>query len=1372
MGSIIRFCTEARESGQNSPPEPLSAYEDSPAYVLLGNPGAGKTTVFEQEAERTGACFVTARDLITFDVAHKPEWRGKTLFIDGLDEIRARSPDVRTPLDRIRAQLDKLEKPRFRLSCREADWFGASDRDRLKAVLPESDPPITEITVLHLEPLTDNDVIGILSAKLDEANARTFVDEARKRGLEELLKNPQTLDMLAKIVIDGNWPDSRTETFEMACRKMLGEHNREHEIAVKGTPINESRLLDAAGFLCAVQLVAGNVGYALTPETKDANFPCIDDLDYDDHSLLRRVTQRNLFKASGEERVEPAHRHIAEYLAAGYLADQIDTTGLPVGRVLSLITGEDGVVVSELRGLSAWLAAQCISERRAVIDRDPLGVVLYGDVKAFAERDKRRLLDGLREEGTKNPWFRSSDWASSPFGALATPDMEGAFEKILTTPGRDGSDQTLAQCVLDAMTHGDRLPALDDILIHIVRDETWWPLIRRAALEVLLNGLETESDLAARMKSILEEIRGGKVADTSDDLAGHLLSALYPDTVKAEEVFDHLHAPTNLNYSGWYGWFWSNTLLKKSSEEDIYKLLDQLASRTDDERSSLYDRMRTGLLTRGLEVHGESIDAARLYQWLGVGLDRDGYCWRVREYPINPIQNWLSMHPEIQKSIICVGERHCRGSEDEDFGTCFRHMKDRLYQARPPADYGLWCLQRMSSLPDDELARNMLLEAVDSIINECGNEGLSLERIEETVAGNEKHKTWLNEYLFRSLDEEHWRRQERKRHNTDRRNQEKNEWVDHVISQESALQEGTAHPRLLHYLAAVYFNRFPDLDRDTQVKQLRNFTDLDRDTQVKQLRNFLGGNEGLVESVLEGFRCSMDRNDVPAVDEIIQLDVQNQLHPLSYPSLAGLAENSQRSPDYILQLSDSTIERMIAFYMTGIRENAPWYSSLLESRPELVSRILIKYVAAVLHGKKQHVANLHGILNSLVYESEYVPVARSATLEMLKGFPARCTNQQLELLDPLLKSSLRHLEHLDREALLARIEAKLGLRSMNSAQCVYWLATGFMADPAQYQEKFTGFIQGNESRTRHLARFLWDQHEQWSFLDNLPVSTIALLIRILGRYFAPYSRMVGAVSPAMYAADFLQGLIGRLGSNAEKEATDALDSLLKDTNLVKWRDSLQRARFEQLAARREAGFRHPKIGQVVSTLKNEVPANAGDLAALVLDTLQDMAKRIRNSSTDDYKQYWNLENLRPVRPRHEDACRDTLLSDLQRLLAPFGVDAQPEGQYADDRRSDIRVSVGGDNGFAIPIEIKKNSHRNLWRAVHDQLVARYTRDPLADGFGVYLVFWFGPDTTSPPPEGRRPHNADELAQRLRATLSADESRKISICVVNVELSRP
>ena len=123
-----------------------------------------------------------------------------------------------------------------------------------------------------------------------------------------------------------------------------------------------------------------------------------------------------------------------------------------------------------------------------------------------------------------------------------------------------------------------------------------------------------------------------------------------------------------------------------------------------------------------------------------------------------------------------------------------------------------------------------------------------------------------------------------------------------------------------------------------------------------------------------------------------------------------------------------------------------------------------------------------------------------------------------------------------------------------------------------------------------------------------------------------------------------------------------------------------------------------------------------------------------------------------------------MLFDLQYKLGPLEIDAAPEGRYADEKRADIRVSFGG---FDVPVEIKKSVHRNLWSAIRNQLVAKYTRDPTAGGCGIYLVFWFGEELCQPPESGSRPSTASELEERLRGTLTPEEARLISVCVIDV-----
>ena len=140
---VSRTCTEvpAGDGDRHTHSRPLEEFREAPAYVLLGDPGAGKTTAFESERDALGeekACKISARNFLAFDPQNHPEWRGKVLFIDGLDEVRAGSADIRTPFDQVRGKLDALERPPFRLSCREADWLGENDRKHLESVSPDS----------------------------------------------------------------------------------------------------------------------------------------------------------------------------------------------------------------------------------------------------------------------------------------------------------------------------------------------------------------------------------------------------------------------------------------------------------------------------------------------------------------------------------------------------------------------------------------------------------------------------------------------------------------------------------------------------------------------------------------------------------------------------------------------------------------------------------------------------------------------------------------------------------------------------------------------------------------------------------------------------------------------------------------------------------------------------------------------------------------------------------------------------------------------------------------------------------------------------------------------------------------------------------
>ena len=199
----------------------------------------------------------------------------------------------------------------------------------------------------------------------------------------------------------------------------------------------------------------------------EEEYPALDQCDYD-RQVLRLALATKLFKGASSNRFTPVHRHIAEFLGARHLAGVIKER-LPARRVISLMAGEDGTVVTEMRGLSAWLAAHSRDARADLIERDPIGVGLYGDIGEFSNEEKRALLESLKRQGER----LGSLWQSAPaFGALATPELGPQLRAVLKDADRSPDHQMFTDFILRVLEGGEALSSLSGILLEIVRDDT------------------------------------------------------------------------------------------------------------------------------------------------------------------------------------------------------------------------------------------------------------------------------------------------------------------------------------------------------------------------------------------------------------------------------------------------------------------------------------------------------------------------------------------------------------------------------------------------------------------------------------------------------------------------------------------------------------------------------------------------------------------------------------------------------------------------------------------------------------------------------------------------------------------------------------
>ena len=1180
---------------------------------------------------------------------------------------------------------------------------------------------------------------------------------ARKGGVAGLLTNPMTLRLLTKVVAGGAWPDSRARMFELAFEKLVREHNREHSIAqLNGHDV--SRLMEAAGRLCAIQLLTGVAGYALLPGLEDDHdFLGLEQVPCDDRNLLRQVLDTRLFAVppgdSGQGRAAPVHRQIAEFMAARYLAALIDD-GLPAERILALIAGHDGGIVSEMRGLSAWLAAHSMGARAELIARDPLGTVLYGDARKFSKAEKCRLLDAVATQAANDPWTGGELPPDARLEDLVTPDMARTFGRRLSASARNHARQPFAFILLTILQQSPAIPELAEVLEGIVRDMECHPGLRREALEVYIGWTRHDEPSGSALGPLLADISSGSVSDPDDDLLGTLLNALYPAVLSVPEILPHLRMPRQVSLIGRFSTFWRRTVPRESSPSQLAEILDAITNDFDHLRPAFLDTpgavspMRgvpALLLGRLLEQTGAELTAHRLFGWLGSISHRD---LRNTHLVTEGIRNRLGSDGALLEDLILEAVAQCSGSSD--FCRCMNERERRFLQVPWPPN---WCLQQAVTATDSDVAAYFVRRVASFVHGNPDSAELSRDCVETRLQGDGQLLNAFHERLAILVESEAWSDDLLSQEDSDRA-VHRREWRESLLPHLPSLRENRGQPGLLHHLAQVYFGDFVDVGGATPEDRLRDLLDDDGT---------------LTRAVLDALRQSVHRNDLPEETEIVRLAAEDRFHFLALPFMAGMEEVFRSAPRNGVGVAEEQMRLGLAIHFadpnySAVQHDPGWLPSVLETRPDCVADVLVRCARPLMRAGKDFGPHFWNLARSPGHEA----IARLASVALSQAFPTRCTNTRLGALGYLLQASLLHG---DVSSFLAVVDKKLARRSMNTSQRVFWLAAGAIASSEAYLNKLEAYIVGSERRVRYLAEFLADRDFPVPLLARLEPLTLKFLVQVLGTVYRPWTRPSGRaywVDSDMQASNRVEDLMNRLAGFPSRIASEALETLAAHDAMRPWHTQLDYARHRQNTLRRESYFRHGSVSEVFDVIANRHPANAADLAALTVSHLREISRKIRDGSTSDWLQYWNV-NPRdcPLKPKPEDACRNALLSDLQARLSRLHVDAQPEGRYADAKRSDIRVSY---DRFNVPVEIKKDGHRDLWSAIRTQLIAKYTRDPGTGGYGIYVVFWFGEGRRPMPETGTFPGDPAELEERLRATLTLEEARLVSICVIDV--SRP
>ncbi|OHX37469.1 hypothetical protein BJL95_05450 [Methylomonas sp. LWB] len=1335
---VPRTVTEKTTEDIPTESRPIADYRDRPAYVLLGEPGAGKSTLFEDEADNTDdGYYISARDFIDLD---NDEWREKTLFIDGLDEARAGKDDARTPLGAIRGKLNKLGCKRFRISCREADWLGALDSRDLSKISP--------VSVLYLDPLNSGDVEAILANDNRVGDADGFIETAERSGLSGLLENPQTLDMLIDAVKGGqNWPSTKQQLYRLTSEQLAAEFNDEHRVAEKST-VNIPALLDAVGLLCAIQLLANlsgfSEGYAQPGRVSLASI--------DLPAPTRAALKTRLFRKVGDE-YSYVHRSVAEYLAAHFIAGKIKDD-LLVNRVLTLTTGVDGGIVAALRGLMAWLAVLSESARDRLIEIDPLGLVVYGDVQLFSTQTKSRLLRALIREA-QTTGFPSRDWHTTAFAAFWTTDLNqeilASFDKLRFSD----SEQYLLYCLMQGLCYTESAPNIKPQLLAIIRNKAYWETTRSYALNAFCHIYPDDYE---SLLALAEDIHSKIVEDERNDLLEVLLRKLFLSKVKAAEIIRFIGKRPDSNRISCVR-FWRKEFIQGVVDSELPDVLDEFFSIGTEKIHAAVDDLfdvAGDLLVSGITLHGSSISDERLYCWLSIGIDEYDECRLLQEHKTK-ISVWLEANPEKVFNLISEGLKRIAKKENIEYEISL--IFERFRKAVPPKNLGVWWLNMALTEIDPDKRIFFFRQAFSTLYNQ--NSVLTLEEISEWVFQHPEFSEVFNELKFHPIPESWKKRIESKAKWQRQRKRELDEKLSFFYANLDGIAAGTAEPFVYDQISQYF-------DDSVSVSGKSN---------EQRLAEYLNDDDILIKSAKSGLRKILDRTDIPGAEEILAADVKNEYHYIRRPFLVCIESLYLENNKFLETLSDNLINSALAFCFTQSAFKDEWFKSLCYSRSDFVAKSYSAYITTLLNAKARFI---HGI-SCITSYAHGVPIARRIVLPLLEKYPIRGYKDHIHHLKYLLKAAIAEAERIELRAL---IEKKLACKGMDLAQRIYWLATGLIIEPIIYETKIQLEVTDNAIRINHLSSFLLPRHGNEPYFGLERITTMGMLIALLAPRCQPnWPRGGGFVTRAMEERDYVRYLINNLAANPAEEAAKVLAELLEQPKLIAWHSLIRDAQQAQQISRREALYKRPDAFQVIETLNDRKPANVADLAVLALDCLQQLAAEMHGSSTNPYQHFWNLKGKNVARPkepylendpRYEEVSRNYLADRLKPMLANYEVAVESEALQANEKRADMKLSfIHEGRSFYLPIEIKRDYHRDLWKTLHQQLIPRYTISPETEGRGLYLVLWFNSKKLPTHPQGLPPpKSATELTEMLKATLTPAERKLIDVFVLDVSATTP
>lgn len=1295
--------------------------------VVLGEPGSGKSILVTEFHQTTGSPKYNASSINLLPSIDEVG-EAKKIIIDGIDEVIAYEPSA-TIATKILPKIAHHTHPNFILVCRAADW-----QDKLNSSVIvdrwQKKPIVGSII-----PLSNQEIIAFIQAVATNVDPFSFVQEAERRDVLELLRNPQNLIMFLKVIQNNKWPNTKLELYEDACLSLLKEDNEHHAESNKNRP-NLDELNNAAGFIFAQILLSGYSEVSVQGAESLITPTMLTDSEID-IVTIRCALSTKLFRSIGNNTVESCHRTIAEFMAAKYLSGSIKKQ-LSIRRLENILYGNNYTIPSALRGLHAWLATINANLTDRFIERDPYGFIRYGDPSVLAIQQSRNLLFCLERVAENDPYFRSEDWHITFGRGIAKLELKKEIVSLLTS---SKTNYQLSHLILESICGDEFTNNIIDVLVEIALNTSKTLIERKAAVDALIKS-KNQPDL----NIILGQLRALN-DDESLKIALFLIQS-HPDVFEGEiiaGVFNDLamliESEDGLGLIGvGYG------IYEKLPVEKLEVCLNVFAEKillNSDDSAIPYQNAIKEWINRFSQERFKRSPAplpSMVWSWLK-HIDR----YNSYGHQSDPINVYFSQNDVYRQLVQMEAMKETSDADalwmklwdlgETGFGLWLRendlkmHMTSLLIEQHNYKDWpNRWKILVQWSRCNRN-ASGSVIELANKQAND--NDVLQLQLKELENLSKESHENKIKE---RSRIVERQRIQEtKKRHKSYKK-------VKEQLSSGACID-------MLHGIAMAYLGRYSNIHGKTPIDKMAH----------------LIGSE-LVPLALEGINAASIRSDIPTAREMIELRINEKKHSFFESVLlvhCDILGHNEKLVELPLQIASSALAACqwdVHFTKDDITPNIrKQLEAIVFAEKETKISFIRDTIEPYLGIGEQYISGLFRITNS----EEFSDVIGELSIEWLKKYNKLSTNHLKDILyAAICYASHNELVNLIHDSISNKLWDDEKQKSL-------WFGALFLLDFEHNADLLAKYAAEAKEHLWSFRLFAFNNRNNpnnWPKLNEQQYHFIISKFGVLWPFTDyPLGIWDGDQNPCD-ASRFIQKMIADLAENISDEAENLISDLICNDHLISYHPCIRHVHAYQTRQKNLANRSAPSLKEVRSILLKGEPQGHHDLQALLIDELETLQQRIKGSPTNDILTFWDGDI-----PRDENYCRDRIVSMLTPYIERYNIRAHTEGTMPDNNRCDL---LNTHRLIDLPMEIKGQWHPKIWTAGCDQL-SFYTEEYRANGYGIYLVLWFGELRNikhNKNPRGwqgqRKPRKYEEMCSYIEKRY-IDISEKTKIFVMNL-----